>query len=109
MNRSCAECRRRLESGEYAEACTSCAWSDARLRSRDYTVAVASVPVDHEAFEPGEEELEMLSELASMVGEDGVEIVRRAAASIRRGSSRVYRAELNRLTDKFIRNLDPHV
>jgi hypothetical protein len=46
--------------------------------------------------------LTMLFELAAIVGDNGREVVERVMRGLAAGSTSVYRAELNRLTAKYI-------
>jgi hypothetical protein len=51
--------------------------------------------------------LTMLFELAAIVGDNGREVVERVMRGLAAGSPSVYRAELNRLTAKYILSITP--
>lgn len=51
--------------------------------------------------------LTILFELAAIVGDNGREVVERVMRGLAAGSPSVYRAELNRLTAKYILSITP--
>jgi hypothetical protein len=103
----CAECRRVASSGAQP-GCRSCAWSAAR-HHRD---AVAGSPLTdnigaerHSAHSIDADQLGTLYRLAALVGEDGAAVISRVLRGLAQGNSRTYRAELNRLTNRFLATL----
>ena len=108
MNYSCAACRRAAAASSSGRGiCASCSWLEARNHlalatdeesaSTEFTSSPAEVC---EATTNGD--LALLFELAPLVGENGSEVVTRVMVQIARRNERAYRAELNRLTARFI-------
>lgn len=108
MNHSCAACRRAAAASSSGRGiCASCSWLRARKQLASATdegpasTACASATAEVcEATTNGD--LALLFELAPLVGENGSEVVTRVLFQIARGNERAYRAELNRLTARFI-------
>jgi hypothetical protein len=116
MNHMCAACRRTAATTGSARAlCASCSWLVARTQSQPTAAvrvptATVSPDAQHDATRwdaTDDVDLIMLFELASLVGEDGPDIVRRVLWAFAKGNERAYRAEVNRLTAKFIATLEP--
>src|SRR4029453_10457163 len=116
MNHMCAACRRTAGTTGSARAlCASCSWLAARTQSPPKSgagapKATASPGAQHDATRwdaTDDVDLIMLFELASLVGEDVPDIVRRVLWAFAKGNERAYRAEVNRLTAKFIATLEP--
>lgn len=92
VDSTCAECRRRGRAG----VCVSCTWRLARA------VAGSSPPSDD--YRGPDRDLATLYQLAVMLAEDGTEVIGRVLCSL--VPDRAYRAEINRLTNVFLRSAE---
>ena len=112
MKSVCAACRRAAANSTSGRTlCASCSWRDARNHS--------STPAEHDAGSSEvfastkdedallrESDVAMLFDLAPLVGETGADVVSRVMLGIAKGNGRAYRAEVNRLTAKYIAALE---
>jgi hypothetical protein len=111
MSSSCAACRRASDVGSARAICASCGWTVARTHRQ--TAQAGESPsssltrATHEEYAGDTtDELLLLFGLAPLVGEHGSAVVERVLRQMRKGNTRAYRLEINRLTDKFIASLE---
>jgi ABC-type transporter Mla subunit MlaD len=89
--------------------CASCSWAALRNAAASAaSVSDATRPPTVEAhadLPPTLENLRTLCDMAAMLGEDESTVLRRVMRGLN-SSATAYRAELNRLTDKFLSSID---
>jgi hypothetical protein len=111
MARTCAECRRTTAVATRPRLCASCSW--AALRSSkppNSQSAPGLLRRSSVAEEPAHatltvDDLRTLCDLAALVGEDEATVLRRVVRGVN-SSTTAFRAELNRLTDKFLSSIE---
>ena len=109
MRYACAACKRAAAAtGSEQAICASCSWLVARTQSQPTATLAepAAAAPGADAEDTVDIQLMMLFELAPLVGENGSDVVGRVLFQFAKGNERAYRAELNRLTAKFIAALE---